>query len=99
VILERSYYAIAIHYLEEGFVDLAEENLVQATELDNKFYQANKDLAYLYLNKSRVYFDKVTKTIPQDHPFNQLCSDACAQIDDMVGHQARVSPGHLDELM
>jgi GT2 family glycosyltransferase len=92
----RPYYAIAIHYLEEGFIDLAEENLVQATELDSNFYQCNKDLAYLYMNKARVYFDKVTKTIPQDHPFHQLCASNCQQIDEMVGHQSRVSPGHLD---
>jgi glycosyltransferase involved in cell wall biosynthesis len=94
----RPYYAIAIHYLEEGFVDLAEENLIQAAELDSNFYQCNKDLGYLYLNKAKLYFDKVTTVIPQDHPFNTLCSQNVAAIDDMVGHQSRVSPGHLDGL-
>jgi GT2 family glycosyltransferase len=94
----RPYYAIAIHYLEEGFIDKAEENLIQATELDGNFYQANKDLGYLYQNKSRIYFEKVTKTIPQDHPFHQLCTQNVKTIDEMVGHQSRVSPGHLDGL-
>ena len=95
----RPYYAIAIHYLEEGFADLAEENLVQSTTLDPNFYQANKDLGYLFLNKARMYFDKVTKTIPQTHPFYGLCDGNVQQIDEMVGHQSRVSPGHLENLM
>jgi tetratricopeptide (TPR) repeat protein len=94
----RPYYAIAIHYLEEGFVDLAEENLIQATELDPNFYQSNKDLGYLYLNKASHYFKKVTTTIPKDHPFHGLCSTNCNSIEEMVGHQSRVSPGHLDGL-
>ncbi len=94
----RPYYAIAIHYLEEGFMDEAEKNLIQAIELDSNFYQANKDLGYLYLNKARIYFDKVTKVIPKDHPFYGLCANNCTGIDEMVGHQSRVSPGHLNGL-
>lgn len=95
----RPYYAIAIHYLEEGFVDEAEENLLQASELDNKFYQCNKDLAYLYLNKARLYFDKVTGILQENHPFHNLCSENVKVIDDLVGHQSQVSSGHLDGLV
>jgi tetratricopeptide (TPR) repeat protein len=95
----RPYYAIAIHYLEEGFVDLAEENLIQAAELDNNFYQCNKDLGYLYLNKAQVYFDKVTRILKQDHPFYKLCDENVKLIDDMVGTQSQVSKGHLEGLI
>jgi GT2 family glycosyltransferase len=95
----RPYYAIAIHYLEEGFVDLAEENLIQAVELDNNFYQCNKDLAYLYLNKAQIYFNKVTGILKQDHPFYKLCDENVKLIDDMVGTQSQVSKGHLEGLI
>jgi len=95
----RAYYAIAIHYLEEGFVDEAEENLVQASILDDKFYQCNKDLAYLYLNKAKIYFEKVTSILNDNHPFHELCSDNVNMIDDMVGPTSKVSKGHLKGLV
>ena len=95
----RPRYAIAIHYLEEGFVDKAEENLLQASELDNKFYQCNKDLGYLYLNKAIVYFDKVVNTLRPEHPFHRLCGENIQVINDMVGDKSRVAQGHLEGLI
>jgi GT2 family glycosyltransferase len=95
----RPYYAIAIHYLEEGFVDEAETNLLQAYELDNNFYQAQKDLGYLYLNKARIYFNQVQNLLQPDHPFQNLCSENTRAIDEMVGHQSQVSPGHLEGII
>jgi glycosyltransferase involved in cell wall biosynthesis len=95
----RPYYAIAIHYLEEGFVDEAEENLLQAYELDNNFYQAQKDLGYLYLNKARIYFNQVANLLQKDHPFQVMCADNVIAIDELVGHQSQVSPGHLEGIV
>jgi len=95
----RPRYAIAIHYLEEGFVDKAEENLLQASELDNKFYQCNKDLGYLYLNKAIVYFDKVVNTLRPEHPFHRLCGENIHIINDMVGDKSQVAQGHLEGLV
>jgi len=95
----RPRYAIAIHYLEEGFVDKAEENLLQASELDNKFYQCNKDLGYLYLNKAQIYFEKVINTLRPDHPFHKLCDENIHIITDMVGDKAQVAQGHLEGLV
>jgi glycosyltransferase involved in cell wall biosynthesis len=95
----RPYYAIAIHYLEEGFVDEAEENLLQAFELDHNFYQAQKDLGYLYLSKARIYFNQVQNLLQKDHPFQQMCAENTRVIDDIVGHQSQVSPGHLEGII
>jgi glycosyltransferase involved in cell wall biosynthesis len=95
----RPYYAIAIHYLEEGFVDEAEENLNQAYELDNRFYQAQKDLGYLYLSKARIYFNQVQNLLQKDHPFQQMCAENTRVIDEIVGHQSQVSPGHLEGII
>lgn len=95
----RPYYAIAIHYLEEGFVDEAEQNLLQAYELDNNFYQAQKDLGYLYLNKARIYFNQVKNLLQKGHPFQGMCAENTRVIDDMIGHQSQVSPGHLEGII
>jgi tetratricopeptide (TPR) repeat protein len=95
----RPYYAIAIHYLEEGFVDEAEKNLLQAYELDHNFYQAQKDLGYLYLNKARIYFNQVQNLLQKDHPFQNMCAENTRVIDEMVGHQSQVSPGHLEGII
>jgi len=95
----RPFYAVAIHYLEEGFVDEAEENLLQAYELDHNFYQAQKDLGYLYLNKARIYFNQVANLLQDGHPFKNMCAENTKVIDDIVGHQSQVSAGHLEGLV
>ncbi len=95
----RPRYAMAIHYLEENFADKAEEGLLKAIELERDFYQAHKDLAYLYLARSLAGFEKVLTILPQQHPMHNYANNNVQVIKDMIGHQSRVAPGHLSELV
>jgi len=71
----RPYFNLALHRINEGAYDEAEELLYEALKRNPNHYQAKKELASISLLRALVLMRSVTRQLPADHPFKQYAEE------------------------
>ncbi|MEM4720588.1 MAG: glycosyltransferase [Candidatus Methanomethylicaceae archaeon] len=65
----KPYFNLALHYLEEGEIEQAQEHLEKAIELHPKFTLAKIELAKLFLRYARSLILSSIADVPPQHPY------------------------------
>ncbi|MHA1286128.1 MAG: glycosyltransferase [Candidatus Thorarchaeota archaeon] len=91
----RPYFNLALHYINLGLEEKAEQYLRKSIELNPDFPLARKELGYLLARWSQQEFKEAEKRLPPGHPLKGAMKKAIAGLDEVVEYPIYVGSQRL----